>query len=122
MSWIQNATVGIVLAVLALSGCGGGASSNSPSTSGKFEQTWSKSYGSTTCSDFGGTMTADQRRVAAADMLTGARNQDGGKTLPSDDLIRTFMGAIDNACVQPTMTITDVAVGVYLTDRARFQP
>jgi len=68
-------------------------------------------------------MTAHQRWAAAADMLAGARNKgDGGTGLPSDQLVTEFVGGIDTACVEPTMTITDMAVGLYLSDRARFQP
>lgn len=58
---------------------------------GKFEQTWSASYGSTTCADWHERMTPKQRWVAAADMLVGSpedeRWQDGPARQP-DFLVR----------------------------------
>lgn len=89
---------------------------------GKFDQTWPSAYSDTTCADWNGRMSSHERFVAAADMLTGARNKgDGGTGLPSDALIEEFEGGITNVCVKPTMTLTDAAVGLYLTE-PRFQP
>lgn len=107
-------------AVLILTSCSPSHTAVAPD---KYTQTWATSYASTTCTDWTTRMTAPQRWAAAADMLTGARNKgDGGTGLPSDALVTTFMGGIGTACVVETMTITDVAVGLYMTERARFQP
>lgn len=108
-----------VAAVVALTGCSTGPTTVAPD---KYKQTWATPYDSTTCTDYTTQLTASQRWAAAADMLTGARSRDGAKEMPSDELVTTFMGGIDTACVVETMTITDVAVGLYLTERARFEP
>jgi hypothetical protein len=89
----------------------------------KYEQTWPKSYSSTTCREWNGEMTTDQRWTAAADMLTGARNKgDGGQGVPPDSLVDEFMGGITTACVVPDMSLAEVGAGLYLTERARFRP
>ena len=66
-------------------------------------------------------MTAPQKFAASADMLSGARRADGGAGLPTDLLVNAFSTGISNACVIPTMKLTDAAVGLYLTD-PRFKP
>ncbi len=89
----------------------------------KYEQTWPKSYSSTTCHEWNAEMTADQRWAAAADMLTGARNKgDGGQGLPPDSMVDEFMGGVTRACVIPEMSLAEVGAGLYLTERARFRP
>jgi len=110
----------VAVTILALAGCSPSHTTVAPD---KYTQTWATDYASTTCTDYTTVMSAHQRWAAAADMLTGARNKgDGGTGMPSDELVTTFMGGVDTACVVPTMTITDVAVGLYLTERTRFQP
>jgi len=92
-------------------------------TPGKYDQTWSQPYSSTTCAEWDSEMTADEQWVAAADMLTGARNKGDGRTgLPPDSLVSTFRGGITTACVVDTMSIADVGAGLYLTERTRFAP
>ena len=89
----------------------------------KYEQTWPKSYSSTTCREWDAEMTREQQWAAAADMLTGARNTgDGGEGLPPDLLVDEFMGGITTACVVPDMSPAEVGAGLYLTERARFRP
>ncbi|MBN9171540.1 MAG: hypothetical protein J0I50_06575, partial [Microbacterium sp.] len=59
---------------------------------------------------------------AAADMLTGARNKgDGGEGVPPDSLVDVFESGITTACITDG-PITDIAVGLYLTERQRFAP
>jgi hypothetical protein len=71
--------VGWAAAALMLGGCGPSSSgSSAPPASGKYEQTWTMSYGETTCGHFLTEMTDKQRWVMAADMLVGARKRDGG--------------------------------------------
>lgn len=112
--WI--AAAGAVL----LAGCGGSAGSGA----GKYDQTWPKQYAATTCAEFENAMTPQQRFAAAADMLAGARDTgDGGTGVPPDSLIDQFKAAVDGACeAQPTMALTEAAVGVYLNDRATYRP
>lgn len=67
-------------------------------------------------------MTLDQRRVAAADMLVGARQTDGEKGLPGDALIADFERQVSTGCeASASQTISDVAIGVYLIDRSHWK-
>ncbi len=92
-------------------------------TAGKFEQTWPKSYGETTCGEWESAMTVDQQRVAAADMLVGAQSRDGGNSLPSDSLIEAFRRDISVACeAEATLTINEIAAGVYVIGRDQYRP
>ena len=109
-----------VAVVLSLSACSGTSSSNGDD---KYTQTWSKSYGSTSCDDWNSKMTDAQQFAAAADMLTGARNSgDGGSGLPDDSLIKQFQGGVTTACVIPTAIITGIGADLYVTERGTFSP
>lgn len=101
-------------ALLALTGCGGGANSQTD----KYTQTWSTSYGETDCSAFLGEMTSKQRWAAAADMLTSARNKmHGGTGLPADSDITRFESDMSTACTGQSQTlITETAVLLYQMD------
>lgn len=107
------------------SGSGSGSGSGSAASSGedsKYAQTWPKSYSDTTCSDWTAEMSPQQRFAGAADMLTSARNKgDEAEGLPPDALISEFEDGITNVCVVPTMSLAEVAVGLYLTED-RFRP
>ena len=102
-----------------LAGCSGG------STSSRFEQTWTKSYANTTCADWNDDMTSDQQRVAAADMLTSARDVDGIEpALPDDVLIADFQQEVTTACsarAPSRLVITEVAAGVYVIDKRNWR-
>jgi hypothetical protein len=120
--------IGIVVligVVFGLASCGSGSDSDSsytPDQTSKYTQTWAKAYSDTTCADWNTRLTSAQQFAASADMLAGARNKgDGGTGLPSDALIDEFSGGITNVCVEPTMALTDAAVGLYLTE-PRFKP
>ncbi len=89
-------------------------------TPGKYDQTWSKNYGDTTCLEFKTTMTKHERWAAAADMLTSAWQVDGLGGMPSDELITTFRQGVETACVIDTMTVADTGTLLYLTEKARF--
>lgn len=91
---------------------------------GKYEQTWHHAYGTTTCSQWATKMNAHQRFVASADMLSGARDKgDGGHGVAPDKLVRAFIADVDDACsVVPSRKITEIAAGVYLTERAKYEP
>jgi hypothetical protein len=115
----------LVGVVFGLASCGSGSNSDSsytPEETSKYTQTWAKTYSDTTCRDWSTQLTSAQKFAASADMLAGARNKgDGGTGLPSDALINEFSGGITNVCVEPTMALTDAAVGLYLTE-PRFKP
>lgn len=87
----------------------------------KYTQTWPTPYSQTTCSQFLSKMTAKQRWVMAADMLTSARNMKEDAGLPSDAMVAEFEGGLDTACVIGTMTMDEVGVGLYMTE-PRFYP
>jgi len=111
--------------IFGLASCGSGSDSGSSYTleeTSKYTQTWATPYSETTCDDWNTQLTSGQRFAASADMLASARNKGGGGTgLPSDALINEFSGGITNVCVEPTMALTDAAVGLYLTE-PRFAP
>lgn len=94
----------------------------STGTTSKFDQTWPKNYASTTCSEWNAQMDDHQQFVAAADMLVGARKLDGGKTLPSDALIRNFQGGVTTACIIDTLALAEVGAALYLTEGPRYKP
>lgn len=105
--------------VVLISAC----SSTSGRGNDKYTQTWSKSYASTTCTDWNDQMSDAQKFAGAADMLTGARNNgDGGSGLPADSLIEEFQGGVTTACVIPTANVAEIGAGVYLTERETFRP
>ena len=112
--------LGITTLLLSLSAC---AASNDGADISKYDQTWTTSYSSTTCGQWLGEMTEQQRWAAAADMLLGARSKDGDADLPPDDLVTAFGSGIANVCeVESSVSITDVAVELYLAERSRFAP
>jgi hypothetical protein len=69
-------------------------------------------------------MSDHQQWVAAADMLTSARNKgDGGSGVAPDDLISKFQVAISSDCeVVATKSVAEIAVGEYLTSRSTWRP
>ncbi|SKA87063.1 hypothetical protein SAMN06295879_1025 [Agreia bicolorata] len=91
-------------------------------TVGELEQTWTTSYAETTCSDWNSLMDDHQRYVAAADILTSARNKiDGGTGLPPESMISEFRRGITTVCVVPSMTLLEATYGLYTTE-PRFHP
>ena len=91
-------------------------------TVGELEQTWTKSYAETTCSDWNAIMDDHEMYVAAADILTSARNKiDGGTGLPPDSMIDEFRSGITTVCVVPSMTLLEATYGLYTTE-PRFHP
>ena len=90
--------------------------------SGKFDQTWEKKYDETSCTEWRADMTENERRMAAADMLTGGRSVDGTNELPSDRVIADFQRNVSTACeADGRQTIADMATGVFLIDKAPWQ-
>jgi hypothetical protein len=114
----------VLTAVLAALTALGGCSSTGSNDSDKYTQTWPAAYSATTCAEWHDEMTAAQQWAAAADMLTAARNKgDGGTGLPPDTLVDEFRSGIGLACeAEATATLADIATGLYLTERATFQP
>lgn len=88
----------------------------------KYKQTWDRPYSETTCADLATSMNAHQRWAAAADMLVGARNKDGGTDMPSDELVTEFLGELDQGCAVDTMSIAEAGAMTYLMNRAEYQP
>jgi hypothetical protein len=118
-------TLGVVGVLLTLLGCS--ASTTDEEGGGEYDQTWSKSYGNTTCSDWTSLMTSKQQFVAAADMLTSAQQEDGASDshLPSDDLVRDFESGIATVCevdAAADESLAETGGTLYLTERSRFSP
>jgi len=114
------------LTVLA-SGCAGGtgaASSPATSSPGKFDQTWAKKIGDTTCRDWNKSMKKHDKFVAGADMLVSMQGADGGKdALPDDSLINDFAADIGTACkADLAQGITDIGATVYVVGRTKYEP
>lgn len=76
-----------------------------------------------TCDDRA-SMTDAQRWEDGAHMLTRARDRaDGGKNRPADPLVARYVQAIDAECRKGgKQAVDDVAVSVYLKQRATFRP
>jgi hypothetical protein len=112
------------LGLVTYAACGGSIVTTSAPQSTRYNQTWTKSYGLTTCGDWNDEMTDSQQWVAAADMLTGTRKKwDGGEGLPPDSLITRFQGDITEACsVDDNHQLPEIAVGIYLIGRDRYSP
>lgn len=111
----------IGLAVLA-GGCSSGTGAGSGP--GKFDQTWTKKIGNTTCGDWRGSMNQHEKFVAAADMLTSSRTADGGKeAVPPDSLINDFAAKISTACEPDAhQGVSDIAATVYIVARTKYGP
>lgn len=118
----------LMLVVAAVVGCAAsGEDAAAPAvTTGKYDQTWAKTYAATTCSEWKSEMTDREQWVAAADMLTGARNKgDSGTGLPSDALVDDFQADITESCspaAAKAMKIAEVAASVYLIGRDTYAP
>lgn len=117
----------LVIIALATSGGDGGSGDPGGATGGntdRYTQTWTKPYSSTTCNEWLGSMTGQQRFAAAADMLTRARNTgDGGTGLPPDSLILSFQSDVSEACsAQGSMSVAEVGASVYLIGRSMYMP
>ena len=102
----------------------GGSIVTTPAQESRYNQTWTKSYGLTTCGDWNDVMTDSQQWGAAVDMLTSAiKKWDGGEGLPSDPLVTRFQGDITDACsVDDNHQLPEIAVGVYLSGRDIYSP
>jgi hypothetical protein len=104
--------VALVLGALLLTGCGRG---------GAPEQTWPQSYGTTTCREWTGDMTARQRWVASTEILMYAQRGDGASSLPADAQVERFRREISTTCEdEKAGRLADVALGVYIIGRSRF--
>ncbi|MFD6474394.1 hypothetical protein ACFWEH_12950 [Streptomyces anulatus] len=110
-------TTATVTALLALTGCSSEPEPYTPAGPGKYEQTWTTPYSSTTCGDYLNTLNQHQRWVLAADMLSGARKADGTSTLPDDTDVDRFQQDMANACkAEATAKTTEVGATLYTLD------
>jgi hypothetical protein len=114
--------LGLGLAICAA--CGESIVTTSAPHGTRYIQTWTKSYGLTTCGDWNDAMTDSQQWVTAADILTGARKKwDGVDDFPADSLITRFQREITDACsVDDDHQLPEIAVGTYLIGRDRYSP
>jgi hypothetical protein len=112
------------LGLVICAACDGSIVTTPAPESTTYNQTWTKSYGLTTCGDWNDEMTDSQQRGTAADMLTGARKKwDGGEGPPSDSLVSRFRDDIAQACtVDDNQQLPEIAVGIYLIGRDLYSP
>ncbi|MBP2583019.1 hypothetical protein J3A78_003497 [Streptomyces sp. PvR006] len=88
-----------------------------PAKPGKYEQTWTTPYSSTTCSDYLTALDEHQQWVLAADMLSGARSADGATDLPEDTAVDRFQQDMATACeAEATAKTTEVGATLYMLD------
>lgn len=106
----------LVAAMLILAACSSGPAPSA--TIGKYQQTWTKAYADTTCTDWNGAMDDHQRFVMAADMLYATRKKQGADALPPDDMVSGFESGIQSVCDaafgQAGGAVADAATVVYL--------
>ena len=114
----------LAAAPILTAGCSGGsgnsgAESLSPS---KYDRTWQTAYSEPTCADWRSGMTEAERRTAAADMFTCARNKgDCGTGLPSDALVNEFAAGMMTPCGIDTANTAEIGAALYVTQRDRYQ-
>jgi hypothetical protein len=107
----------VIAAAVFLAACSSGGDD-------KYDQSWPKSYGSTSCAEWQDEMSGQQRFVAAADMLVRGWRIDGVEDeLPPDATVDRFAGAISQSCDgDRSLSISDAGGSVYLDDTQRFAP
>ncbi len=65
---------------------------------GQYDQTWTKTYATTTCADWNSRMTDHEQYVMAADFLTVFHQSDGIDGVPSDTDIGYWVAGLTAAC------------------------
>ena len=86
----------------------------SSTTVGKYDQTWTRSYGSTTCQQYRTKMTRHQRFAFAAEIL---RELNETADYPPDRTVRKFRTRLYVVCdAARKQTIPDMAVGIWTTE------
>ena len=85
------------------------ASSKAPPASsvGPYQQTWAKSYSSTTCGDWLHTMTESQRFVFSHDVIIALKAYD-----QSDTYARSFVADITKGCAADSLKVAEVAAAI----------
>lgn len=112
----MTAFVGLILVALATLDAPG-------SSADRYTQTWTTPYSATTCGDWSGRMTADQRQAGSAAILRQLRQESGtvpaASYAPSDGLIRTFQTGVTSACaLSSTGPLLSAASLVFALDPA----
>ena len=80
---------------------------------------WPKSAGNTTCAEWVGQMTSDQRGVMADAMIEILWQQDAAANKPNSAVHAAFGNAIGPACTTyPSEKLSTVAAAVYMTTPA----
>ena len=93
----------------ALVGC-----SDGPAT---YEQTWQKSYATTTCAEWNSTMSDKQQFAAAGDLLWAHLQDNGAKDRPDRSSIEGFQTVLGQGCTRDeTATVKEIGEGIGLPD------
>lgn len=96
-------------AIAALAGCSGGAAT--------YEQTWPKSYATTSCAEWNSKMSDRQQFAAAGDLLWKHLQGNGAKDRPDRASIEGFQTVLGQSCAErETAMIAEVGEGIGLPD------
>lgn len=123
--------IAAVTSLVFLAACGGsesfstdGAGAEGQPEIGKYEQTWPKDYGATSCGEWHKKMDEHQQFVAGADMISNLWGADGVKgQLPPDPLVNAFAANISVACeANAQIKISEVGATLYITAKDQFGP
>lgn len=89
----------------------------SSDVSKNYEQTWLKSYATTTCAEWNSGMSDEQKFATAGDFLWEDLSRNGAKDRPDYGAITNYQDAIDQSCsAHGSATLASVSDDVGLTD------
>lgn len=73
------------------------------------EQTWSKDYEKTTCTEWNQSMTKTQKEAAAYDLVVDYLRRTDSDKKPSNDQVDDFRSEISAGCEKEAGTVSEVA-------------
>lgn len=126
MQGIIRFLIAFVAVVVVLTGCGedDSGSGDGEQELGKYEQTWDKSYGDTSCREWRKVMTDHERFAGSADMIISAWRVDGVEgQLPEDQMVESFAANLSVACeANGQLVASEVGATLYVTAKDQFGP
>jgi hypothetical protein len=87
-----------------------------------YAQTWPKTYDVTTCAEFLGAMSDQQRLAAGADLLVAERLKGDSVDMPDHSMITAFVSTLRTACpAAPEQSLAAAGANLYRADRDRYR-